>query len=173
MLKRWCHLALEAKASSTPLEWVLLYMLPDDRTKLVPLASAPCQQVVYTLDTLSLSLLAGRTLDRWKLHSFNALVEFAFFTAHNDLHSVDHLWVFEQDVAWQGNLFDILGNFRTWEDDYLCMSPGEWHITKPSEWLAGPMNAGFADEKPATYGNTTFVKVTQTYLPRTVTRICA
>ena len=31
----------------------------------------------------------------------------------------DHLWVFEQDVGWQGNLFDALSTFATWRHDLL------------------------------------------------------
>jgi len=35
----------------------------------------------------------------------------------------DFLWVIEQDVAWQGNLFDAFATFASWPDDFLCFQP--------------------------------------------------
>ena len=46
--------------------------------------------------------------------------EIAWFARQGAKLAFDHVWVIEQDVAWQGNLFDSFATFADWRQDLLC-----------------------------------------------------
>lgn len=85
----------------------------------------------------------------------NVLIELAFFEGNPVLHTFEHLWIIEQDVAWQGNLFDILSPVESWKEDHIC-SFGLY--TFESTPLNASMSVGLLNSSDG-YGQHRFVKV--------------
>ena len=119
MKARFCHLLEEATATSFSFEWHLLYYAPDAPHDVLSFESW-CRQP-YLLHADSLTAFFGKNIGE-ELHKKQkkGIHEFAFHAMHRSSLSYDMLWVLEQDVAWQGNLFDLFATFATWNEDVLC-----------------------------------------------------
>ena len=127
MLRRFCGLEQEALLSSYKMDWFVQYYQPDRQSEVLPFrtwcnGSLP----VRTLRRSHLLSLfgerTGEVLHR-KRFQLGSVHELAFHALHSRSLAYEWLWVIEQDVLWQGNLFEVLATFATWKEDYLCRGP--------------------------------------------------
>jgi hypothetical protein len=130
MLGRICHLAEEQRfwhqrhARDFMFDWYLQYYLPDASQQVLPFQNwCNGTSIIYTLDQHNLTSLfgekSGRTFhaQRWILGSVH---EIAFHAMHGSQLHYDFMWVIEQDVAWQGNLFELFSTFATKREEDYC-----------------------------------------------------
>ena len=125
MVERLCHLSVEAAASSFKVAYFVQYYVEKEKQQN---HSAWCGGglQVYTLRKSDLVKAFGEETGgalHKNRHHLGSAHEIAFHARHRRKLKYDFLWVVEQDVAWQGNLFDALSTYATWHDDYLCQSP--------------------------------------------------
>ena len=129
MLARFCHLASEQQRATGEhahqVEVLVQYYLPDNASLALPyrawcggkLRVFPIQLSNLT-DAFGVDL--GARAAHGVSHRLSSLQELAFHALHRSVVHYDTLWVLEQDVAWQGRLFDSLAAFDWMPEEYLC-----------------------------------------------------
>ena len=123
MLHRFCHLNDERVASDFLADLHVQHYMPADIVEM-PFRWCLPYSILHkdNLTTLWGNESSIMHAKRWELSGISELSFFAInFLANAS--TLDFLWVIEQDVAWQGNLFDILATFATWTEDLLCLRP--------------------------------------------------
>ena len=61
--------------------------------------------------------------------------DLSYFALHQASFPYDHMWVFDQDVAWSGNVFDLLGQLGDGRDeDLLCSDMDHGRVGKKHWW---------------------------------------
>ena len=128
MLQRWCHLEEEAAQSSFKMDVYIQYYVSREKEQNHSAWCGDGRLRVFVLREGDLRKLYGKETGgilHANRHHLGSVHEIAFHSLQRKRLDYKHLWVMEQDVAWQGNIFDAFSTYATWQDDYLCQSPHE------------------------------------------------
>jgi len=146
MLHRFCHLNDERVASDFLADLHVQHYMPADIVEM-PFRWCLPYSILHkdNLTTLWGNESSIMHAKRWELSGISELSFFAInFLANAS--TLDFLWVIEQDVAWQGNLFDILATFATWTEDLLCLRPDVGRVG--DSWVHSLTHSGWANNTP-------------------------
>lgn len=125
MLARVCEAARQSREAAFPSTFVLLDFTEPTGSSLLPPVSSWCEEEV-SVTRLTLALMA----ELWgKKHAetflehgyhFASLPELTYHAKYGRKGGHKHVWVFEQDVAWTGNVFDFFPSYAILPQDFLC-----------------------------------------------------
>ena len=182
-MTRWCHaLNTELPATRHPAALFILsydngFWNPENpvQPKAKANLSPPgCAFRIIEFDWFGVALVMGRDLTiaqaRWtpqfavaaathvgslpQAFRFDLGVDYGAIAASTALRSFAHIWILEQDVAWQGNLFDALGVTESWDVD-LVTANVPYNATRPVT-LAAPTNVGLPGPSVTQWGTSLY-----------------
>jgi hypothetical protein len=142
MLTRWCrHLSLPSVAASRGFTVaVMFYASGGDRglgDGVVSMPSSWCMPYVV-VGKQNLTALWGEGQARAFHESpwvWCSAPELSYFALRRGAFPFKAMWVFDQDVAWSGNVFDLLGRLgRGREEDLLCHDVDRGRVGKKHWW---------------------------------------
>ena len=138
MVQRICHIEEERRAASDSFRLYVhvQYYIPDEDDEVMAYRSW-CQgsMSVSILSKENLTMLFGLPnglLYHSKRYGLTMTHELAFHALHRKILEwkyYKYVWVLEQDVAWQGNVFNALALFDSRDEDLLCFKPRQVRST--------------------------------------------
>ena len=165
MLQRICHLEMERTLASESFRFHVQYYIPDEAHEVMAYDSwCPGLIPISTLSKDNFTMLFGQSnglLYHRKRYGLTMNHELAFHALyrprrHDRMPGIapleftyQFLWVLEQDVAWQGNIYDALAQFDTRDEDLLCFKPRQVHVQdEGGAWW--DLHDGAVEDFPAT-----------------------
>jgi hypothetical protein len=137
MLQRICHIEKERQSASDSFKFHVQYYIPDEAHKVMAyhswcrpgLAQILSVSILSKDNLTSLFGLSNGLLYHSKRYGLTMNHELAFHALNrrSSAYTYDYLWVIEQDVAWQGNVFNALALFNSRDEDLLCFRPRQVH----------------------------------------------
>ena len=124
MLARWCHhLSNSDKATSFGFKVAVLFMCKVPGTECPPVPSPWCMPYERGHRPTAVALRGEEAAKRIDANPWmwSSAPELAFVDLHRGDYVFDMVWVLHQDVAWTGNVFELLNTLgRGRSEDVLC-----------------------------------------------------